>query len=339
MTDRKTRSPRGGARGKPPAVGDPLAKALPPTVEPKLLGHRHLGSTAPFGLALGGGAARGLGHVPVLEALDDLGVRPSVIAGTSMGSIIGAGYAAGMSGREIRDYVTKLFANRAEVIRRIATRWPGSLTSLWNPLTPAMFNAETLLEILLPDVLPLEFSGLRTPFMAVATDFYAQEEVVFEEGPLFPAIAASSALPALLKPVRIGERLLIDGGFVNPTPFDILARRAPVVVAVDVTGTSARRAQQQKMPNSIDIWIGAAQITLHSIVREKLRTEAPHALLRPPVTDFGALDFFRAEEILAAAAPIREEAKRVIEALLTAGEGGASRRPGRRLPRPAEKEG
>ncbi len=279
------------------------------------------------GLALGGGAARGIAHIPILEALDDLGIRPRLIAGTSIGAIMGGIYASGLSGREIRQYARELLESRTELIRRVIARIPGSITSLFNPMTPAMFEPQTLFEALLPDALPPTFKGLKIPLKVVASDFYAQSEVVLEAGPLLPAIAASAALPALLKPVEIGERILIDGGFVNPTSFDLLDQDAHITIAIDVTGKPggtkprARRRRQDgrpPMPNSLDAWIGAAQITLHSIVEAKLRSQAPDILIRPDVGRFGALDFFKVEEILSAGAPAAEELKRALDEKLAA---------------------
>ena len=268
-----------------------------------------------IGLALGGGAAKGLAHIAMLEAFDELGIKPAVIAGTSIGAILGANYAAGMTGREMRDYALKLFASRAELLRRIAGRWPGALGTLWNPFTPALLNGQTLIEILMPETLPLGFERLKFPFIAVATDFYAQQEVLFERGDLLPAIAASSALPALMTPVEHEGRVLVDGGFVNPTPFDILRERADITVAIDVTGSTRTRAGN-KLPNSFDVSIGAAQITLASLVREKLKTCRPDVLVRPAVNQFAAMDFLKAAEILEAAEASKDDLKRKLDAAI-----------------------
>jgi NTE family protein len=271
------------------------------------------------GLALGGGAARGLAHIVALEALDDLGVRPKVIAGTSMGALIGALYAAGFSAAAIRAHANSLLKSKTALVKLVASKWPGAVTSLWHPKTLSMFNGETLFEILMPDGMARDFETLRVPYIAIATDFYSQEEVVLRDGPLIPAVAASCALPALLKPVTINDRVLIDGGFVNPTPFDHVQADADVTVAVDVTGSSgSRRGNNGSLPNSIDALLGAAQITLHSITREKLRRTAPDILIRPPVTEFGALDFYQIADILDAAAPAKEELKRKLAEKLEA---------------------
>jgi NTE family protein len=295
---------------------DPASASLPHSARRPDTPHREKRApTHNLGVALGGGAARGLAHIVVLEALDELGIRPAVIAGTSIGAILGAVYAAGMPGAEMRDFAIQLFGNRTEMIKRIAKRWPGALSALWNPFTPAMFNGETLIEILLPEIVPLEFSGLQIPLIVVATDFYAEEQVLFESGPLVPAISASAALPALLKPVQIGDRILIDGGFVNPTPFDILKDRVDLVLAVDVTA-SITRNPKRSMPTSTETLLGAAQITLRSIVRQKLAVQAPDILIRPDIGNFGGLDFASIEEILKAAEPTRDIVKRQIEAKL-----------------------
>ena len=251
----------------------------------------------------------------MLEVLDELGVTPAVIAGTSIGAIVGASYAAGMTGREMRAFALKLFSNRTELLRRIASRWPGSIGTLWNPFTPALFNGEALVEILLPETLPLTFDKLKIPFIALATDFYAQEQVLFETGALITAIAASSALPALMTPVEHEGRVLIDGGFVNPTPFDILRERADITVAIDVTGSTRTRAGN-KLPNSFDVSIGAAQITLASLVREKLKTCRPDVLVRPAVNQFAAMDFLKAAEILEAAEASKDDLKRKLDAAI-----------------------
>lgn len=286
-----------------PAAGTPARQALRPERAPRV------------GLALGGGAAKGIAHIPMIEALDELGVRPAVVAGTSIGAIVGANYAAGMRGRDMRDYVTKLFANRTELLRRLAARWPGSIGSLWNPFTPALLNGEALVEILMPETLPLDFDRLTIPFIAIATDFYGQEQVLFEKGPLIPAVAASSALPALMTPVEHEGRVLIDGGFVNPTPFDILRERAEITIAIDVTGTTRTR-HPKKLPSSLEVSIGAAQITLASIVKEKLKTGGPDVLIRPAVNKFATMDFFRTAEILEAAEPAKDDLKRKFAAAM-----------------------
>jgi NTE family protein len=262
-------------------------------------------------LALGGGSARGLAHIVVLEALDDLGVRPVAIAGTSMGSVCGALYAAGATGAEIRAGFVSEFASRVAFARRFAGRLSTGFSSLWNLRNPSVIDNVTLFEMTLPDILRCDFTALKTPFVAVAADFYAMEAVILDRGPLIPALAASCALPAWARPVVLDGRVLIDGGYVNPVPFDVVMHRADLTIGVDVTGETRRDGVKlPRVPPPFEAMTGAAQLLFHSVTREKLRSIRPDILIRPAVGAFGALDFFRIDDILAAAAPSREEVKR-----------------------------
>jgi NTE family protein len=266
-------------------------------------------------LALGGGSARGLAHVLMLEAFDELGVKPVVIAGTSMGAICGAAYAAGLSGAELRAQFTALFGKRAHFLKHITGK-RGGLPHLWSLRAPGVVDNVTLFEMLLPEAMRCDFAALKIPFLAIAADFYAFEQVVLDKGPLIPALAASSALPSLTRPVVLGGRTLIDGGFVNPVPYDVVLERADVTVAVDVTGATRRRPGASK-PGTLDAITGSTQILFHSIVREKLKSSAPDILVRPDVGAFGSLDYFKIEAILAAAEPAKDDLKHKLSQILT----------------------
>jgi NTE family protein len=261
-----------------------------------------------FGLALGGGGARGLAHIAVLEAFDELGIKPAIIAGTSIGALIGAAYASGMPAAEIHSYCAALLAKRGGLLRHIYSRWQGPFRRYWNPR-----NAERLLEFILPAGLPDTFEGLRIPLLTVATDFYTHAEHVTSKGALLPAIAASSALPALLKPVELGGCVLIDGGFVNPLPFDLLRGKASFIIAVDVSG--GPDDSKGGIPRAIDTVLGAQQIALRSIINAKLKASRPDVLIRPPVGHYRVLDFLRYEEILSAAAPVKDDTKSALRQL------------------------
>jgi NTE family protein len=261
-----------------------------------------------IGLALGGGGARGLAHIAVLEAFDELAVKPAIIAGTSIGALIGAAYASGMPAAQIHSYCERLLAKRGGLLRHIYSRWSGPFRRYWNPR-----NAERFLEFILPAGLPQCFEGLKIPLLTVATDFYTHAEHVSSKGPLLPAIAASSALPALLKPVELDGRILIDGGFVNPLPFDLLNDQASFIIAVDVSGGPDE--PKRGLPRAIDTVLGAQQVALRSIINAKLKASGPDVLIRAPVGHYRVLDFFRYEEILNAAAPVKDEAKAALRRL------------------------
>ncbi len=266
-----------------------------------------------FGIALGGGGARGLCHAQMLEALDELGIRPAVVAGTSIGALMGAAYASGMSGADITAYCRELFQKRTEVIRRLLSRMNvnSSLAAMLNGSTIPVLSGERILEALLPETIPATFEELRMPFLAVTTDFYTQSPCILSEGRLVTAIAASCALPGLLKPIELQGRVLIDGGFVNPLPFDVMKGEADIIAAVDVsTGPQQGR---RRLPSLIETIVGSTQIALSTLVREKLKAGAPDILIRPRVAHFRVLDFYRLNDIFAAAAPAKDEFKRARE--------------------------
>jgi NTE family protein len=272
-------------------------------------GSREAGGSGPhIALALGGGSSRGLAHILMLEAFDELGIKPAVIVGTSMGAICGAAYAAGLSGAEVRAEFEALLGNRARFFRRFAGKLRGGFSTLWSARAPSVVDNVTLFEMLLPEVMHCSFEALEIPFMAIATDFYAIEPVVMDRGPLIPALAASAALPSLARPVLLDGRVLIDGGFVNPVPYDIVMGRGDITVAIDVTGDTKRRSDD-KVPSTLDAMTGATQILFHSITREKLRSLAPDILIRPKVGAFAAFDYFKMDAILEAAYPAKQELK------------------------------
>lgn len=269
-----------------------------------------------IGLALGGGSARGLAHILMIEVFDELGLKPARIAGTSIGAIIGGMYAAGMSAAEIRAFAEDLLSSRSEVFMRLARSYSG-LSSLWSFKRPSVVDGVTLFELLMPPPIRCDFASLKIPFAAVAVDYYAMEAVVLEHGPVIPAIAASSALPTIMKPVSLGGRVLVDGGYANPTPWDVVQPLTDVTVAVDVTGQTDL-GNKDAVPATLDAWVGCTQILFRSVTREKLARRPPDYLIRPSVGTFGTMDFTRIRDIFAAAGPAKDELKRDLEHALKA---------------------
>ena len=279
-------------------------------------GHSSDNKKSGLALALGGGAAKGFAHIPMLEALDELGVRPAQISGTSMGALLGSFYANGMSGADIRAYAIDLFARRRPLLKKLFLDSGRPLSSLLNLTRPSLIDPMVLFDAVLPPELPESFSGLSVPMKIVATDFHSQGQVILEEGALMPAIAASCALPVLLTPIRHEGLVLIDGGFVNPTPFDILDKTSHHTVGIDVTIN--KRENTGKLPGGLETWIGSFNITLHSIVAEKLKHKSPDLLVTPPVGRYSTADFFKIEDILTTVDASKDGFKRSIEKLLEA---------------------
>jgi NTE family protein len=174
-----------------------------------------------IGLVLGGGGARGVVHILVCEVFDELGVKPAQIVGTSIGSIVGAAYAAGIDGAEMRERACLFFARRREVLARLWRVRPVAFTDLLRGRSlSAQFDARLILDTFVPgfEDLPETIEDLNIPLKIVATDFYSWHDHVVSQGPLKQAIAASIAIPAVFRPVRVDGRTLIDGGASNPLP-------------------------------------------------------------------------------------------------------------------------
>lgn len=270
-------------------------------------------------LALGAGGARGLAHIPVLEAFDELGVRPAAIAGASIGAVVGAGYAAGMSGREIRTYAEATLRDRNGFIRRLLSLQVGKIREQFSEShslhgLAMQFEALRIANEFLPAMVPETFETLKIPLSIVATDFWRREELVIRSGSLKSAVAGSMAIPGVLRPVMHEDRVLIDGGTVNPLPFDILRHTADIVVAVDITRSAD--SMHGTVPEPMQCLFLALDIMTHAMVTERLKASPPDILLLPKVNLFGSLDFLHAEDILRAADPIKEEAKRRLGELL-----------------------
>ncbi|HRP78649.1 MAG TPA: patatin-like phospholipase family protein [Aquamicrobium sp.] len=270
-----------------------------------------------FALALGGGGARGLAHIQVIRALDELGIRPVAIAGSSIGALMGAGLAAGMSGRDIEDHARAALSSPGGAVLRMWRNGPRSAGSMVaGGVRLGQFDIGRILRAFLPAAVPASFEDLSIPLQVTATDFYAHSQKVFSSGDLALALSASAALPALFRPVGHEGRLLIDGGIANPVPFDLLDGAADIVIAIDVVGGPVETAKTR--PSSVELLVGASQIMMEAIIALKLRQSRPHILLRPPVARFGVLDFLKIDRVLAETAPFRDEVKRAIDAAVAA---------------------
>ena len=224
------------------------------------------------GLALGSGGARGWAHLGVFQALREKGIEVDVVAGTSMGAVVGAFLAAG----------------RVEVLRELAQDldWKRLRPFFWEVSLSrsGLTDGRKLLEEFRKMLGLREFRELDLPFRAVATDLDTGGEVVLSSGNLLQAVRASISIPGLFSPVPVGKRLLVDGGLVNPVPVSVArAMGAQTVVAVDVSqGIVAER-----MPKA---WKG----------KDPEPARGPLALPKPTVAEEkgGAtrlLDGFRAE--------------------------------------------
>ncbi len=269
------------------------------------------------GIALGAGGAKGIAHVPMLEALDELGIRPARIAGCSIGSVIGAMYASGLSAKAIKAKIQELVITKGRTLRdafseRKILKWIEMIDPDFR--NSGLIKSESIMAALCENRTCSAFEDLQIPFTAVATDFWEGEQVVFDSGPLQPAIQASMALPGLFAPVTTNGRVLIDGGTVNPVPYDLLLDSCDIVVAIDINSGSA--AEEGTVPGYFNTMFGAIQIMQQSIITRQLRIRPPDIYIKPDLRGIRTLHFSKTEEIYEQARPAKEELKEKLRALL-----------------------
>lgn len=270
-----------------------------------------------IGVALGGGAARGLTHIPYIEAMDELGIKPTHIAGTSIGAMMGAGWAAGFSGAELREYAYDYLGSMRSIVGRIwSTRMKSFSTLLRNSMSMQL-DALEVINSFIPEGVPEQFDELDIPLFIIAADFNTWHQVVFRHGKLMPAIAASIAIPSIFKPVEFGDRLLIDGGVVNPLPLDVASRNVDILVAIDVNGSPADTNFNTE-PSLIDVGIGSAQIMMHGLIAHNMAAFPPDLYIRPRMKPVGALEFWKVKEIVEGGDEDKEAFKRQLGDLIEA---------------------
>lgn len=284
-----------------------------------------------IGLALGGGAARGWAHIGVLRALEKAGIKPDIIAGTSIGAVVGGCYAAGHLDQ------LEYFA-RELTVRRVF----GYLD--FNFAGTGLISGQRLCERLEAHLTGMTIEGLPRRFTAVATEIGTGHEVWLSRGVLVNAMRASYALPGIFRPVKIDGRWLFDGALVNPIPVTVCrALGARYVIAVNLnsdncargtilphldhfpeppadeeiepaatgaagrTKNAMRRLLQRQMfgkgddgPGISTVMVDAFNIVQDRIARSRLAGDPPDAMISPRIGGIGLFDFHRAEELIKA---------------------------------------
>lgn len=276
-----------------------------------------------IGLALGSGVARGWAHLGVLRAITRLGLVPDIIAGSSIGALVGGFYLAG--------HLDPL------------ERWVRGLTKLRMlrylnlPLGGGMISGDRLFHEAERYLGDMEISALRAPFVAVATDLWTGHEIWLRDGRLVDAIRASLSLPGLFQPMRLNGHWLIDGALVNPVPVSVCrALGAQMVISVnlnaDIMGKelefdpSARSdngkpaestgaelvpsalsiaeilesngKRKRGEPSMFNVMAASLNIVQERITRGRLAGEPPDVSINPRIGHIGLLDFHRADELI-----------------------------------------
>ncbi len=283
-----------------------------------------------IGLALGSGSARGWAHVGVIRALEQAGIRPDLVCGTSTGALVGAAYAAGeldhfeewLLGLRLTDLISFMDVN----------------------LNGGLIKGERLMDFFRSKFIDRPVDELDMPFAAVATALHSGAEVWLREGSTIDAVRASIALPALFTPVMREGRILVDGGLVNPVPVSLArAMGADVVIAVDLssdilgrhlrknhepeihaaeTGEWMSKLQQSlsalmpapaddgpQTPAMLDVITTSINIMQIRIGRSRMAGEPPDLIVTPRLSQLSLLDFHRSKEAI-------QEGKRAAEAAL-----------------------
>lgn len=267
------------------------------------------------GVALGGGGAKGLAHICMLEVIDELRIKPSCIVGTSIGAIVGVLYASGLSARTIRQEIEQgLIQSSDDLTEAVKTifQWLQVVDINWNG--DSLLNADAFLDDLMNHVGVDQFEQLDISFKAVAADFWRRSQVVFETGDIRTAIHASMALPGIFDPVVVDGRVLIDGGVVNPLPYNLLGPDCDFVIAVDVMGN--RTESTGLVPSMAESVFNSFQIMQRTIVNQQIDREKPDIYIVPDIVDIQMLEFYKAGTIFEQVKPACDQLRAQLERYL-----------------------
>jgi NTE family protein len=249
----------------PPAAPPP---ALPPPAPPAVVAQP---KPPRIGLALGGGAARGFAHIGVIQVLEENGIRADLVAGTSAGSLVAALYASGRSGLEMASLAM--------------TMDEGAITD-WSFPARGLIRGEALARYVREQTGGKTIEQMRLPLGIVATDLDSGNAILFQRGDTGMAVRASSAVPAVFQPVKIGAREYVDGGLVSPVPVRFArSMGAELVIAVDISSPPDGNATGDLMKMLLQTFA----IMGRSINQFELRDA--DIVLRPSLAGVSSADF------------------------------------------------
>jgi NTE family protein len=252
--------------------------------------------TPKIGLALGSGAARGLAHIGVLKALKEVDIPIDIVAGTSMGAMIGACFAKDGEISAVEEVALK-------------TGWR-QLAHLLDPklafLKKGLIHGQRIEELLHSLIGDAEFRDLKIPFATVATDINTGQEVVTRKGSVIDAVRASISIPGIFVPVALEGKCLVDGGLVNPVPTDVLwdmGARFVIAVNVLIEPPKSRHAAhlpgvsgKAEVPNIFNTLLQSLYIMEHEIMKQRIMKA--DIIISPDVSHIEAFEFHRGEEAI-----------------------------------------
>jgi NTE family protein len=271
-----------------------------------------------IGLALGSGSSRGWAHIGAIRALEERGVKPAVVCGTSIGALVGAVYASGQLD-QLESWVTGLAWTK--VVRLMDITWKGGL-----------IRGQRLFNLFRATFQDHEIAELPVPFGAIATELSSGREIWLRQGKLLDVVRASIATPGLFTPVVLNGTLLVDGGLVNPVPVSMCrALGAEVVIAVDLSwgklgayrnigrevatapgepgwfgrlssgwlGSVRGKDDEPRIPSIFEVFNTALDIVEQRVARSRLSGEPADILITPLLPNFGTMEYHRAKEAIA----------------------------------------
>jgi len=248
---------------KPPEVVVPAetSQAPAPKKVPKL------------GLALGGGAARGFAHIGVIQVLEENGIKPDMVVGTSAGSVVAAFYASGKTGAQLQWLADSMDESQL-------TDWSVPF------LSRGMLRGDALGRYVNTQLNGLRIEDAKMPLGIVATDLQTGDGILFRRGDISKAVRASSAVPSVFEPVRIGAKDYVDGGLVSPVPVRYARQMgAEIVIAVDISS----RPEDAQTNDMLKVLLQTFSIMGKSI--SQLEMAQADVVVRPVMPDVGSTEF------------------------------------------------
>lgn len=259
-----------GCQTAPPRPPDtPVAVPTVPPVDPAV--PKPPPKPPRIGLALGGGAARGFAHIGVIQVLEENGIRPDLVVGTSAGSLVAALYASGKNG---------------SVLGQLADSMDETAITDWSFPGRGLIRGDALARYVRDHTGGRNIEKLPLPLGIVATDLDNGNAILFQVGDVGLAVRASSAVPAVFQPVRIGAREYVDGGLVSPVPVRFARQMgAEVIVAVDISATPDGNPTGDPMRMLLQTFAIMGRSINHFELREA------DVVLRPKLPGVGGADF------------------------------------------------
>ncbi len=250
----------------------------------------------------------------VLEVLDEMGCKPCVISGTSIGAIIGALYASGLSGKDIKERIRRYSVSKIDTWRDVLKKRSDLLQWVkafeFERGRGGLVRADRFLKFLFAEIHNTTFEDLNIPLTVIAADYWGAEEVILTTGKLLPAIKASMAVPGVFAPMLIAGRVLVDGGIVNLVPYDHIMDRCDVSIAVNVA--KARTPGKRKVPGVLESILSTFEVMQAATLVGKMRRRQPDIYIHPEIRGVSTFDFGKAEAVFRQAEPAMDKLRKAL---------------------------